>query len=57
MLIFIDFFVYMEGLDVSKLEAYLSDTEFVKIMGDTRENFYKMPAWKQTNKKKQVGLF
>jgi len=48
--------VKKDALDQSKLESYLSDEEFIKILGSTREVFYKMPMWKQNNKKRQLGL-
>ena len=35
----------------------MSDDEFKKVMGSTKEEFYKLPKWKQTNKKKEVNLF
>ena len=43
--------------DRSKLEVYLSDEDFKTAMGFTKEEFTKLPKWKQTNKKKEVGLF
>jgi len=43
-------------LDASKLESYLSDADFLKVMGSDRDTFYKSPPWKQNNKKRQVGL-
>jgi len=43
-------------LDTTRLESYLSDEDFLNIMGSDRETFYKMPAWKQNSKKKSLGL-
>eukprot|EP01087_Luapelamoeba_hula_P021999 TRINITY_DN779_c2_g1_i12.p1 TRINITY_DN779_c2_g1~~TRINITY_DN779_c2_g1_i12.p1 ORF type:complete len:470 (-),score=153.58 TRINITY_DN779_c2_g1_i12:1432-2841(-) len=47
----------VQDLDMSMLEAYLSDAEFETIMGANRPDFQKLPRWKQTAKKKEVGLF
>ncbi|KAL7976452.1 hypothetical protein Chor_008401 [Crotalus horridus] len=46
-----------DGVDPTKKEYYLSDTEFCDIFGKTKDAFYQMPAWKQQNEKKQHGLF
>ncbi|XP_070569856.1 supervillin-like isoform X3 [Ptychodera flava] len=46
-----------EGVDPSKLEAYLSDEEFETILNMSKEEFYQLPSWKQNNLKKDVGLF
>jgi len=47
----------IEGLDTNKLEIYLSDQDFLTAMGCSRDEFYKMPQWKQNNKKRMMGLF
>ena len=46
-----------EGVDPARLETYLSDGEFKKVFKMDKEQFSKLPAWKQTKNKKEVGLF
>lgn len=46
-----------EGVDAKRLESYLDDEEFEEIMEISREEFYKLPQWKQDKIKQQVGLF
>ncbi|XP_046807049.1 uncharacterized protein LOC111675850 isoform X4 [Lucilia cuprina] len=46
-----------EGVDPTRLELYLNDEDFVKALGITRTEFEQMPLWKQTNLKKEKGLF
>ena len=46
-----------KGLDNTQLESYLSDAEFKDHFGMTKDEFWKMPVWKQTQKKKQIGFF
>ncbi|XP_072926787.1 supervillin-like isoform X4 [Hemitrygon akajei] len=46
-----------EGVDPQKLETYLSDKDFQKLLQMPREEFYKLPSWKQVNCKKAKGLF
>ncbi|XP_038634965.1 supervillin-like isoform X3 [Scyliorhinus canicula] len=46
-----------EGIDPHRLETYLSDEDFKKIVQITREEFYSLPSWKQVNWKKAKGLF
>jgi supervillin len=45
------------GVDLLKLESYLTDEEFEEVIGSSRDEFYTMPAWKQANVKKELGLF
>ncbi|KAL7748597.1 hypothetical protein RI367_006008 [Sorochytrium milnesiophthora] len=45
------------GVDPAQLETYLSDAEFVKAFNMDRAAFQKLPAWKQKDSKKKVGLF
>ncbi|MDP2439024.1 MAG: ankyrin repeat domain-containing protein [archaeon] len=45
------------GLDISCLEAYLSDEEFTAVFNLSKQDFYRLPAWKQTNMKRNVDLF
>ncbi|KAJ0668672.1 putative villin headpiece [Helianthus annuus] len=37
--------------------AYLSVEEFESLLGMMREEFYKLPKWKQDLTKKKVDLF
>ncbi|XP_072455274.1 villin-like protein isoform X2 [Notamacropus eugenii] len=46
-----------EGLDPSRKEYYLSDTDFQDIFGKSKDEFYQMAKWKQQSEKKQHGLF
>ena len=48
---------FPEGVDPTKKEAYLSNEDFVKVFGMTIEKFYDQKKWKQTEKKKETGLF
>ncbi|CAH3140120.1 unnamed protein product [Pocillopora meandrina] len=43
--------------DKTKLETYLTDEEFREVFTMPREEFYKLPAWKQVSRKKEVLLF
>ncbi|KAG8367888.1 hypothetical protein BUALT_Bualt16G0119400 [Buddleja alternifolia] len=45
------------GIDFKRREAYLSDEEFYSVLGMTKDNFYKLPKWKQDMLKKKVDLF
>lgn len=38
-------------------QAYLSDEEFQNVFGMAKEDFYKLPKWKQDMQKKKVDLF
>nr|XP_033787634.1 villin-like protein [Geotrypetes seraphini]XP_033787635.1 villin-like protein [Geotrypetes seraphini] len=46
-----------EGVDPTKKEMYLSDADFLNIMKMTKDDFYKLPKWKQQSLKKENGLF
>ena len=46
-----------EHVDPAKKEEYLSEAEFVEVLGLQREEFSSLPAWKQVNLKKSAGLF
>lgn len=46
-----------EGVDPTRLELYLNEEDFEKALGLTRSEFEQMPVWKQTNLKKENGLF
>ncbi|KAJ8562674.1 hypothetical protein K7X08_031126 [Anisodus acutangulus] len=45
------------GIDFKRREAYLSDEEFVSVLGMKKEAFYKLPKWKQDMNKRKVDLF
>ncbi|KAF5772063.1 putative villin/Gelsolin, ADF-H/Gelsolin-like domain superfamily [Helianthus annuus] len=45
------------GIDLKRREAYLSVEEFESVLGMTKEEFYKLPKWKQDLTKKKVDLF
>mmetsp|Transcript_40184 Transcript_40184/g.52656 ORF Transcript_40184/g.52656 Transcript_40184/m.52656 type:complete len:357 (-) Transcript_40184:31-1101(-) len=44
-------------IDFTRKPDYLDDAEFVAVMGMERDAYNALPKWKQTNKKKEVGLF
>lgn len=46
-----------EGVDPTKLEHYLSNSEFETALGISRPEYDQLPHWKQTNLKKDRGLF
>ncbi len=46
-----------KGADVNNLEKYLTDADFQKVFGQSRESFDALPAWKKTSVKKSKGLF
>ncbi|XP_078621818.1 uncharacterized protein LOC144888044 isoform X4 [Branchiostoma floridae x Branchiostoma japonicum] len=46
-----------EGVDPMRLEKYLEQADFERVLGMSREEFYLLPIWKQTNLKKDMGLF
>lgn len=46
-----------EGVDPTHLEHYLSVDDFVTALSITKEEFQKLPLWKQTSLKKEKGLF
>jgi hypothetical protein len=45
------------GIDPSKREQYLSDTDFEKIFAMDNAAFARLPSWKKTTLKKRAGLF
>ncbi|GLE02953.1 hypothetical protein PINS_up011832 [Pythium insidiosum] len=47
----------VDGIDITARESYLSDAEFLKVMGHSKNEFYKLPKWRQQSKKKEVNLF
>jgi len=46
-----------EGVDPTRLESYLNDEDFQDAMGMSKDEFYGLPAWKQTQLRKEAGLF
>ncbi|XP_065211989.1 uncharacterized protein LOC135839744 isoform X2 [Planococcus citri] len=46
-----------DGVDPTKLELYLSPQHFKDLLKVTKEEFSALPSWKQTNLKKNAGLF
>ncbi|KAK2858559.1 hypothetical protein Q5P01_003179 [Channa striata] len=46
-----------EGVDPLHLEVYLSDEDFEKALEMTREEYGRLPSWKQVKMKKAKGLF
>ncbi|KAK2822758.1 hypothetical protein Q5P01_022823 [Channa striata] len=46
-----------EGVDPLRLEIYLSDQDFEKALEMKREEYERLPGWKQVNLKKAKGLF
>lgn len=48
---------FPQGVKGSHKEYYLSDADFVKIMGVNVEAYDKLKDWKKTDIKKKVGLF
>lgn len=46
-----------EGVDPTHLEMYLSEDDFVSSFEMTKDEFNRLPIWKQTDLKKEKGLF
>uniref|UniRef100_A0A6I8PHJ3 Villin like n=1 Tax=Ornithorhynchus anatinus TaxID=9258 RepID=A0A6I8PHJ3_ORNAN len=46
-----------EGVDPTRKEFYLSNTDFLMVFGKSKNEFYQMPLWKQQIEKKQLGFF
>ena len=46
-----------EYVNPTKLEMYLSNDDFEKTLGMSKEEWKKLPAWKKTNLRKENGLF
>ena len=47
---------HINMLDRSKLEAYLSDDEFARVLGFNRTDYAALPKWKQERLKRERGL-
>ena len=48
---------YPSGVDTSKREEYLSDSDFKSALGMDKEAFSNLPAWKKSKLKKSRNLF
>ena len=46
-----------DGVDPSRMEDYLTDKDFEKILGVTRREFLALQQWKQLELKKKAELF
>uniref|UniRef100_A0A3Q3VQ95 HP domain-containing protein n=1 Tax=Mola mola TaxID=94237 RepID=A0A3Q3VQ95_MOLML len=46
-----------EGVDPTEKEKYLSDSDFSDIFGISKNDFARLPRWKQLNMKKEKGMF
>ncbi|XP_042881684.1 serine/arginine repetitive matrix protein 2-like isoform X2 [Penaeus japonicus] len=46
-----------DGADPLHLEVYLSNEEFAEALGMSRDEFYSLQSWKQTELKKKANLF
>jgi tetratricopeptide (TPR) repeat protein len=46
-----------ENFNSTIRECYLSTADFDKAFGMTKQVFFKLPKWKRTAKKKELGLF
>lgn len=48
---------YPKGIDTTKLEEYLDESEFMKVFEMSAEEFSKQPLWKRQNVKRDLGLY
>ncbi|XP_076003364.1 advillin [Genypterus blacodes] len=46
-----------EGVDPTRKEKYLSDSDFSEVFGISKDEFASLPQWRQLNLKKDNGLF
>ncbi|CAM4722406.1 hypothetical protein PO909_017064 [Leuciscus waleckii] len=46
-----------QGEDPGKREDLLTDAEFENLLGCSRDNFQRLPKWRQNDLKKKAGLF
>ncbi|XP_039522879.1 advillin isoform X1 [Pimephales promelas] len=46
-----------QGQDPGKREEFLTDAEFENLLGCSRNNFQRLPKWRQNDLKKKAGLF
>jgi len=45
------------GVDVTALEKYLTDEEFLRIFETTKEAFNALPSWKRVTMRKNKQLY
>lgn len=45
------------GVDGASLDDYVTDEDFKKSFGHSREDYFSLPKWKQTEVKRKSGLF
>jgi len=45
------------GVEPTKLEQYLEDSEFANVFSMSKSEFDSLPAWKAEKLKQQAGLF
>ncbi|XP_019942077.2 advillin [Paralichthys olivaceus] len=46
-----------EGVDPTQKEKHLSDSDFRSVFGISKDNFVRLPQWKQLSLKKEKGMF
>ncbi|XP_072238486.1 advillin isoform X2 [Leuresthes tenuis] len=46
-----------EGVDPTQKEKHLSDNDFLDVFGIIKDDFVKLPQWKQLKIKKEKGMF
>uniref|UniRef100_A0A8C1P985 Villin-like n=1 Tax=Cyprinus carpio TaxID=7962 RepID=A0A8C1P985_CYPCA len=51
------YLVFIFFLTLSLFQEYLTDAEFENLFGCTRNNFQRLPKWRQNDLKKKAGLF
>ncbi|EGC37358.1 hypothetical protein DICPUDRAFT_87008 [Dictyostelium purpureum] len=44
-------------MDPTKLENYLTEEDFKVVFGTSKDEFAKLPKWKQDGKKKETGIY
>ena len=47
----------LEGVDPTRLESYLTADDFQATLGMSKTDFYALPAWRQSQLRKETGLF
>lgn len=47
----------VDGIDITKREAYLSDADFQEVFKMAKAEFEGLPKWRQQAKKREVNLF
>ena len=48
---------FQEGIDRTNLEQYLSDAEFLQVLGMDRDAFAALPGWRRKKAKVEKKLF